>query len=244
MSFDVSEALQRFDDGSILSNDTLEYLSAIGEKNYRGELFLQLYKQEVKKLNQGNKKISFRIRRLFKRHLNLNDIMSEGERINKHFDNIGAYSSAVIHNLHTIGDSLGKILNEHVLVPNNLSPEDYLYRINNKLKSNSGIAPNLSVALDNFVNSYEWKYINTFDNTEKHQKMIHFSDNRELGEKIIIPTYRTFGRTTYTRTPTRIGSYSEVFWPAPIDKIMIDYRKIIYSHIDTVFEELYNYLRI
>lgn len=232
MSFDIYNVSAKFLEAGIESDELNNYLLALNDKMYRAVHFHELFLSQLTTYNQDPPEH----RGIKKTELTLEDVKIAGKWFHENYAKMDSYASASIHNFHSIGDTLGQIINETVLTdPDKLPPGSYLYYVTNKL-SNLGIALNVLNETKKLTDSYEWKYVTAFDNTEKHLRLIDSFDNRNYGEKEADPSFREFQRT--------YRGVTEVYSSTSIKEVLKNSETTIISGVDNVLKEIYSFLGV
>ncbi|WP_121614391.1 hypothetical protein [Mesobacillus foraminis] len=180
---DIHEVINKFEDAfeDGVSEELHSFIDTLNIKIFRVNYFIDQFL--VEKSNYENETDSNKL--------------NDATWINESFEKIGANAASALYHLHSLADVLGQVINETVLNRHFTDIGDVsITSIANALKQkvNGGDVSLQAVftKVRNLTSSQSWYYTNAFVNSEKHRLLIQYSDQRNLGQRNMVPTFNEF----------------------------------------------------
>lgn len=140
-----------------------------------------------------------------------------------------AHVEGFIQSLHSLGDILGQILNIVILKEN--FPEETVTL--HKIRS-SDFPPTIKNALDDLVNSREYRYVEAFCNIIKHRRLIHAAYEGGFIEEFKVTGDFLFNRFCYK---------NQKYYETKGNDILISYKVAVFNYINDVGKAIYDYAK-
>lgn len=164
MTWDLEEFRRLCNDHGL--SDTRIYLNALAAKHWRAQAFSE------KAVNVWKD--------LFATH---DEISTSDEEWSETWFLSESYVEATLQALHSMADILAQIINLTVLGAVYTEDEVSLTKVRNRLQQTNA-APNVTIAVQAFIHSDEFRYTNGFVNTIKHRRLLETEYRIEGGTYI------------------------------------------------------------